>query len=129
MLLTLVAITTASVAAPVGAVAARERGEHHPLLVAAKDEADDVRITKDKGLPEVDRRSVELKKLIVTDRGKRVRFDLRLGRVDRSDEFTQIVFINVWSKELPWSQLMLATHSTSIPEDPHGIERTHRKAW
>lgn len=97
----------------------------HPLLAAAKEDADDVGITKDKGLSEADRRSVELSTLVVTDRGKRVRFDLRIGRVDRSDTFTQIVHFNVQSKELPWSQAQVATHSTTEPPDKHGIE--HRQ--
>lgn len=97
----------------------------HPLLAAGRDDAHDVRITKDKGLSVNDRRSVELRRLVVTDRGKRVRFNLRLGRVDRSDTFTQILLFNVQSEELPWSQALLATHSMTEPPDKHGIE--HRQ--
>lgn len=100
------------------------QGQSHPVLATAKDAPNDVRITKDKGLPDEDRRSVELKKLVVTDRDKRVRFDLRLGRVDRSNLFTQVIHFNVQSEELPWSQAHIATHSMSEPPDKHGIEHS-----
>lgn len=102
----------------------RRHGTTHPLLATAKDAPKDVRITKDAGLSEGDRRSVELKRLVVSDRGKRVRFDLRIGRVDRSDSFTQVFLLDVESEELPWSQALIASHSMTEPPDKHGIEHS-----
>lgn len=122
------AVGVAAVVAPLTAPGAgahqASRGGEHPLLAAADDDPDDVRLTKAEGLEDEDRRSVELKKLVVTDRGRKVRFDLRLERVDRSQEFVQVYLFDIESKELPWSQMIVATMSMTEPPDPHGIEHS-----
>ena len=43
-------------------------------------------------------------------------------RVDRSDRFTQIYILHISTPELPYGQLLVATHTRSLPPDNDDLE-------
>ena len=94
------------------------------VLAAGKDRAHDVALTRDRGLSTAKRRSVELKRLVVSQQRRAVRFELSLRRVDRSPGFTQIFTIDLEAKGYGFAELMVATHPMSWPTPRDGLEHS-----
>src|SRR4051812_42148438 len=95
---------------PLAAAAAAE-----PVIVAVSDPANDAHNTTDSGLSNADRRSIDIRRLVVTDEGDTVRFTFRILRVARSPRLTQIFLVDIATKQLPYSQLSIATHPLTRP--------------
>lgn len=106
-----------ALAAPTAPASARST----PVLTV-DDPKGDVHLNRLPGLSTADRRSVDLTRLAVTDRGDSVRFTVKLLRVNRSPRLTQIFLFDIASDELPYSQLVVATHSLSIPPRRDDLE-------
>ena len=60
--------------------------------------AGDVRITKAKGLTRADRLSIDVRKLTITEVGKKIRFSVMIRKIKRVNKFDQMIFIEMISR-------------------------------
>jgi hypothetical protein len=90
-----------------------------PVIVAVSDRANDVHNTADPGLSNADHRSIDIRRLTVTDEGDTVRFTVKILRVARTPRLTQIFLVDITTDELPYSQLAIATHPLTAPPQSH----------
>lgn len=115
-------LTTALLAVSGAAVPSTAAGGGSRVIVRAFDDRHDVKITRDGQLPERLRRSIEVKSVVVKERRHSVAFFIRVGRVHRTDRFTQIYLLDLTAEGYEFTQAELSPVSTSYPEDEHGID-------
>jgi hypothetical protein len=104
-----------------GLVVTPPAGGSGPTLASGSDAVNDVRITRQPGLARADRRSIDLRGFVVSDRGANVRMTFHLLRVIRSPDLTQIFLVDIATTDLPYGQLKIATHPLSLP--PTNIDK------
>jgi hypothetical protein len=112
-LFVLLLVATATLPAGSPAVAGRA------TIVVASDPRGDVHISNRPGLAPRDRKSIDLRRLTVSDAGNAVRFTFDVRRVDRSTRLNQAWFLNVMTNEPLYAQLQVITHQLAEPPLPH----------
>jgi hypothetical protein len=114
-------LVVAAIAAPLGSAAAPVDASS-TVVVTASDPRKDAKITRDPGLSTSQRRSIDVRRLELSDRGNAIRFTMTVKRLDRSRRFTQIYIFHITTAELPYNELLVATHSLSEPASKDGLE-------
>lgn len=108
---------------PVAAWGAAADGSDRATIVSRPDPRNDAVLTRAGDVSRSDRRSIDLRRLVVRERGRSVRFVVRLREVVREARINQIFLIDVRTEELPWGQVVVATQPLRTPPPPDGLER------
>lgn len=101
---------------------ARAESDRRTELGSSRDPAGDVTIRNEEGLSTAARRSIDLRRLRVIDRGRAVRFVVTVRKVRRTDNFTQVFHLNLPAQGYIFTQGTIASHSLNSPADEHGLE-------
>lgn len=92
------------------------------VIGVGRDAVGDVRVTRAPGITERDRRSIDLRRLRIIDRGRIVRFAVRVKKVRVASEFVQIFSVAMYAPGYVFTELQVASAALTTPPSRDGLQ-------